>query len=723
MRLDLPIPILAVLLLVGAGLAVSWIGYRRLRRVLPRRYRIGLLVLRATLLLLLGLLLLAPYHERQRPDPAAFRMVILVDASGSMRVRDIDGNRSRLELVREWLTATSDASPIQALRSRFQTETYLVTDRSVRYTGGDFGILPGATALGDALAEAAAGYGTQPLGAVLMISDGHSNTGRSPIEEAKRYAAHGIPISCIGVGSPGVPADLALRVPDETIQTDRDRAAVINAIAVNTFDQPHQARIELRRGDLLIDSRTLTLEPGGVEQPVSFTVTPEMAGTHVYRLLLNADLPDSIPETDIAHVAVEVGDPDTFTMLYLGAHLGWEHPFLRHTTRHDDQITLSAILRLAPDIYRGYGQAFEEEEHLAGFPDAFEAYSRFDAVILDSRAVTLLSDEALDALRHFVAVRGGGLLYLGPFQGLDDPLYDLLPVADVRAERSAGRRYLTPDTEVLFPVRRAAALSAPPGPFLPSDSPHYVITEMKRGARSAMTLGADETPVLAVQRYGSGRSAYLGIEQTWSWHLASQADAERHRAFWSHLLAWLGSTGKPRLRLPFDGARLDLDQPARLTAEILGSDFLPAPEAEIHAGIRGPDGKLTERTFAPGGEAPGEFDDLYTPSLAGEYRVDVRVRLPDGETLEEDAFFLAVPGGIEMQNVEKREDLLRDIARISGGDYRAYHRVEPGFMPAVADSVPLRSETVRWSESWFLLVFLAGTAAAEWYVRRRIGLV
>ncbi len=714
-------PGLIVVLAAVAG-AVSAVAYLRLRRLTRRGYWAGPAALRAALIGLLALLLLGPYHERQRPDAESFRVAVLADVSGSMRVRDGDGERPRLDVLRSLLDPARPDSPVAQLRRASLTEIHLFAEHAQRLAGGDFDVLPGGTGLGTALAEVAAAPAERPLGAVVVVSDGNSNAGPPVLDEAKRLAHLGLPVTCLGVGRPGPPLDVAVTTAEKAVEGTKGRPLTLTAHVTSTYPDPRTVTVELRDGDTLLDRQPVRLGAGPASRDVAFSVTPLAAGTRVYRFHIVAATPDPMPETDTAHAAIEVRDPDSFQILLLAANLGWEYKFLKLATQAGGQVKLSAVIQAGPGVYRHYGEAFKEDEAVNGLPESFEMLGRFDAVVLDSRAAPLMSPGAPEAFRQFVAARGGGLLVYGPLAPLNEGFRSMLSATLTTGQMPAGAQYLVPDTAVVFPADRAAALALPPGPFLPTDLRFFLAGGLKPGARPALSLAGRDAPLLAVQPYGSGRTALLGGEDTWRWRLASEADADRHTAFWNHLLVWLGSTGKPRLRARFDGARLLADQSGPLQVEALDPDYAPAAAAEVTAILSGPDGFRAERSLAAAAEAPGLYEDFFAPPAPGEYRVDLRARFREGETLEKSAYFLAAPGGVELQSPEYREDVLRDLARVTGGQFHSAEALPRRFQPPVSPRVPVRRERVRWSESWLFLAGLAVTGSAEWFLRRRIGL-
>jgi len=721
-RFETPIPIPLIACWSALSVAIAVLTYRRMRRVIRPAYLAGLALLRIAAATLVLVCLIQPYRDRSEPDTAVFRVAVLGDCSGSMTTRDCRDHTARLDVVRLALDAGSDDSFLSRLGERYGCDTLLFTDRRHRFAGSAFSVFPGRTAIGDVLDAGLEESHAAAVGAVVLLSDGHSNSGMPVLEAAKRYKRLGIPVTCIGVGEARAPGDLRVTGPGEPLRGTKGEPTTVSAMIGSTLPAETEITVELREGDLLIDSRQMTMPAGPVSEAAVFSVTPATAGIHTYRVRIVSETPDDVPDNDVDYVAVEVRDPDVFRVLYMAAHLNWNYKFLKLMTDRNEQINLSAVIRTGEKVFARYGDAFSEDDAEESFPQDAATVNAFDAIVLDSRVSEHLTEEGSDIIRRFVEDRGGGVLWLGPVAHLGDTPRKMLPVAAVEERKFMARKYLDADAEFLFPEERAAVLVSPPGPYLPDDMPAFITDTLKRGARAGLVMQGSDVPVLSAQHYGSGRTAFLGTESTWRWHLSSATDRDRHTVFWANLLVWLSSTAKPRLDVPFDGAKLSVNDPVNLTCSVLGSDFRPAMNATVTAMLTSPGGERSERAFAASPDLPGGYTDVFTPNQAGEYSVSLHAEFPDGSSVQRDVFFLAAHSGVEAQDTTYREDVLRDLARITGGQF--YHYTEIGRVNDVplSPAVPTRTTRRYWTESWTLIALLLAAFGAEWFLRRRIGL-
>jgi hypothetical protein len=184
---------------------------------------------------------------------------------------------------------------------------------------------------------------------------------------------------------------------------------------------------------------------------------------------------------------------------------------------------------------------------------------------------------------------------------------------------------------------------------------------------------------------------------------------------------WLGSTGKPRLTATLDGKRVPVHDELELSLRVLGPDYRPADTARVTCSLTGPEGERRDLVLEPDARTSGLFTAFITPGVRGQYQARFEAHL-EGETLEATAHFVAAPGGEESADTRFREDILRDLARITGGLY-----VDLGETSLDLERLPVsqrvnrRVEAVRWVRFWWVLLICGAVGISEWWLRRRVG--
>jgi hypothetical protein len=718
-----PIPLLVIALWSAVAVLLVVVRHGSLLPAIRQRSCWSITLLRLAALGLLAVLLLQPYREERLPDRDAFRTVLLLDASASMTVQDVAGGHSRLDLVRGAVAgpAGGERTLLDRLQDKGRTEVSAFAE-SVRplRTGIPVPMLPGRTAIGNALAGLLDGDAGPPLGAVLLLSDGHNNQGASPTEVCKLFRARGIPVSCVGLGENRLPGDLRVRFAAEQLKGRKGEPLTLEVLLENRFDHAVNTRLTVGAAPGEALERDVTIAAGATQHE-RFEVTPLRAGYVSYSARVQPVAGDGMPDTDVDYAGVEVREPDRFGILYLGAHLGSEYRFLRLLCDSHPQLSLATVIQSGKTTFYQSGVHAEGEGRLDGFPTDPDTLNRFDAVVLDTRAVPALGAKGIETLVGFVDRRGGGLLALGPTEDLPEALRDLLPIQPMAADSLKTRERLEVNPEFIFEQDPARALDPAVGLPVPPGGPVWLAAALKRGARPAAGLRQREVTVLSAQSYGSGRVAYLGIESTWTWRLANGAGESSHSAFWNALLVWLSSTGKPRLRVVSDGAKIGLGDALPLDIHLLGSDFLPAPDARVTAAVTTPSGQSSEVTLDAAAETAGHYTGLFFPEEVGEHRVTYRVEAPSGN-LSGEAHFLARRTGVETEDTGYREDVLRDMARVTGGAFYTYQEMDRIERLPLSSSVPMKTTRLYWTRHAALLLALAAVLGAEWFLRRRLGL-
>jgi hypothetical protein len=725
-RFDTPIPLSLILLWwLAAGAVLLW-ALARLR-VVRNRYRLTLAALRLAALSLLVLFLLNPFRETETPDPDGFRVLLLADASQSMATTDMHG-KSRFAIVRQFLSNQAD-SLAGRLASAYRLDTQLFSEetRPVRLDAlgglGEQGLLPGRSAIGDVLGAALAEHPGSQLGAVVLLSDGHLNIGKPLAEVCQSYRALGIPVTCVGIGSPQPVADVRVQTPAEALRGIKGQQVTVPVHLVSHFPEPVTVTVELDEGTGTPQKQTVVLPPQNEASTVSFQVTPWRAGFQTCRVRILPIPGDGRPDNDVDYAALDIREPDTFAVLYLGSHLDWEYKFLSIQATEQEQISLAAAIQTGADQFLRAGFPEDLAPGLERFGIERDVLHRFDAVVLDLRILPWLKENESNALLEFVEHRGGGLLAVGSLANLPQDFLDALPVLPAETALPSPRARLELNSEFIFDRDPSASLRTPGGLPVPDGDPAWFAGELKMGGRSAADLmGQPGLTALAAQRYGSGRIAYLGLQNTWRWRMADDQGKQRHTAFWNALLTWLGSTRKPRIDAACAGLRAGLGDAVPLDVDVLGDDFRPAPDAQVAATLIAPDGTRRDIPLEPAPGTPGRYSAMVFPDQSGEYRVDYRVTLPQGHH-EATAHFVARQTGIEAEDTTYREDVLRDVARLTGGRFVYAGDISSGLgeLP-LSSSIPSHRSRIHWTRSWLLFGLLGLLLGADWFARRRIGL-
>src|SRR5439155_1917016 len=220
--------------------------------------------------------------------------------------------------------------------------------------------------------------------------------------------------------------------------------------------------------------------------------------------------------------------------------------------------------------------------------------------------------------------------------------------------------------------------------------------------------GGGVHPVVAVQRYGQGRSMVFAGEAAWRWKMMVSSTDRSYEFFWRQAARWLVSPAPDPVAVtvpdaPEPGDAISLDVDAR------DASFAGVPDASIDATVAGPGGQIAPIRMRHADPGSGRFTAAYRPVRAGLYRIHAEARR--GATSLGTADRWMYVGGADREFADPRlnEGFLRRVARDSGGRY-----VRAGEAAKVVSwlqaSVPQNAAPERrdlWHEPWaFALVII-----------------
>ena len=234
--------------------------------------------------------------------------------------------------------------------------------------------------------------------------------------------------------------------------------------------------------------------------------------------------------------------------------------------------------------------------------------------------------------------------------------------------------------------------------------------------------GGGVHPVVAVQRYGQGRSMVFAGEAAWRWKMMVSSTDRSYEFFWRQAARWLVSAAPDPVAVtvpdaPEPGDAISLDVDAR------DASFAGVPDASIDATVAGPGGQIAPIRMRHADPGSGRFTAAYRPERAGLYRIHAEARR--GATSLGTADRWMYVGGADREFADPRlnEGFLRRVARDSGGRYvRAADASQVGsWLKGAAPQNAPPEQRDLWHEPWAYALVL-GLLSAEWILRRRWGL-
>ena len=173
-------------------------------------------------------------------------------------------------------------------------------------------------------------------------------------------------------------------------------------------------------------------------------------------------------------------------------------------------------------------------------------------------------------------------------------------------------------------------------------------------------------PVVAVQRFGRGRSMVFAGEASWRWRMLQPSTDRSYEFFWRQALRWLATDAPDPVSLTLPA---EIESGDSMTVELDARDrsFAPVGDASVSATITAPGGESRPLPLRPG--STGKFVAAQTLENTGLYRVHAEAKRGAASLGDADRWFYVGGSDREFADPRLNEGLLRRLARESGGKY------------------------------------------------------
>lgn len=688
---------------------------------LSKAGRVALIVLRTVSLLAVVTLLLRPAWLVEQTLEEKLGLILLVDSSQSMTIRDGDGERTRMDAVRALLQATAQVRKRLAEKYAYKQFGFArdldeLDEKSCVAQGRH-------TAIGDALVRSPARVTVGSVGAIVLISDGTNNHGRDPEGVARELGARGIPIYPVPVGKKEIGEAIKdvkmVRLHMSPVAFTRNKVP-IDAMLELVYCRGATVAVSLLVGDKTVETKHIIAQGQDARVPARFMFEPEQAGP--VKITVRAKpIPGEIVTTNneiSSYLQVLSGG---LNLLYIDRP-GGEFKWIKDALVRSKEIGaggLTAVVTLGHKVAR---------------PSTVDEWRRYDAVILGNIPSSVFTASQLGALKRAVSEHGTGLAMIAGTRNFSAGGYGKSVLAGVLPVTTSDARKEGLFEEEYHPV------------FTPAGAAHFMLrleegNETNRKAWAelqplnggttflgvkpggiVLAMGPDNRPVLVVGRYGRGRTMALASDSTRRWAFSEKDTRKYHRRFWRQVALWLGGKedlGRTNVWISLQSLRVVKGESMEIAVHVETATGEPIPDAKVQAKITPPKG--------PAGSLPSRYGDgryvaMYRPDQVGDYGIQVKALASDGSLLGQDtAKFITYSPEVELEHPSASPDVLAELAEASGGKVYSLAEAETLFRELAEKDSTIeikRAEPVPlWSARWLLYVFLAALTL-EWIVRK-----
>jgi uncharacterized membrane protein len=748
MRLILsPVGNYLVVALVAIGLLILLRFGPSHDRLSSRRRKV-LLTLRLLVVLLVALAMLRPTLVHSQIVKQSATVVLLADSSRSMQVADAAGKETRWDVLKSILEANQAA--LRSLQDDFDVQPFTFAGELHPLDLGARPLALGSrpegreTAIGAVLEDVLRQVAGKRLAGIILISDGAQRAiaprDTPPQVPARRLADLGYPLFAVPLGQArglGQARDVAiedLRVPQHVfVKTQLDAAATVRIEGFVNQSVLAQLLAEDTAGKMQpVASVKLEARQDGQRLPLELSYTPMVPGERKITLKL-PDLPGELVTTN--------NQMSTFVTVLKG---GLNVLYIEGLPRVEEKFIRRA-LDSSPEIKVDYVRLDARKTETRP-PDLAERFKpgKYDVYIFGDVDSQAFSPDELTNLAAAVN-RGAGFIMLGGLHSFGaggygrTALADVLPVAFDRFERQNFDEPIRGDLHVTGPLAikpttignsqtlmllASRAKNASVWAALPPLDGANRFRQLKPGAQ-VLAAGLRGTPLLVAKDYGNGRVLAFAGDSTWRWWLHGFAAV--HKRFWRQTVLWLArkdQSAEGTVWVELAQRRYNPASRVEFTVGARGADGEPIPDAVFEVAVERPQGgRIVPRLRRQGNDWLGTFLDA---DQSGDYVVRVQATR-QGQTIgTSQARFLVFDQDLEMENPAADRGAMENLAAITSGK-----TVAPEMLGELLEElkhsarnfeVETQVRETLW-DTWPFFLTTIGLLIAEWFLRKRWGLV
>ena len=716
--------ILFVMLGCGAAMGISFFVYRFTLPPIPLGLKIVLMSLRSLALFLILLLISEPLLSLLRRTEEPPVVTVLLDNSKSMTIKDNKGDRKAVLLSTLQTPSFRNLSSLGAVHygvfdSRMRPLSRFSSD-SLTFDGE-------GTDMSGALRRLKENAAKVNVQAIILLTDGNSTTGSSPLYEAEEI---GIPIFAIGIGDTSEHRDALIRKVITNAITYAGNRVPVNVTLKSSGFTNERVEVFLREGTSVLDRRIISLQPGTREYAVALAFIPGNEGMHKLSVEVSG-LPDEVSYQNNRTTFFTKVLKSKLNVLFVAGAPSPDVSFIRRSLESDQTLKLNVFIE-------------QKDGQFGEGPLTPAVLREADCLVLVGYPGANSSTADLSAIAGALDSGTGGFIFLsrtvdpGKLRNLEHTL-----PFNVQRQPAVAIGGSTDEQQVFISIRdeqRANPIvkisSASSGIDVWSQLPPLFISGSNRAKPEAEVLGRVRIqsitmaePLLLGRNVNRRKSLALLGYGVWRWKLmptGTQGSETMLDEFLSNGIRWLTTREDERpIRIQPTREIFTGQEPVEFTGQVYDESFRPVDEADVLVTVTG-GGQTNQVTLTPLGN--GRYEGSLDPMEEGDYTFSASVRA-DGRQMGDDRGLFSIGGlNVEFQETRMNKLLLQQLAARTGGKY--YDAENVGDLARDLLALPnLRgrevvhsSEIELWNKSWMLAAIVL-LFAVEWFLRKRNGML
>ncbi|MDY7011384.1 MAG: hypothetical protein SVV80_11640, partial [Planctomycetota bacterium] len=622
------------------------------------------------------------------------------------------------------------------------------------------------------------------IAGVLVLTDGQDNSKSDAGPSARALGGAGAAFCAVAIGADKPPPDAAvvsIEAPETVCLADK---MFINAELKLDGLKGKTVCVKLMRGSEQVDSRNIRIGRDVFRTHIQLGDEPKTTGLHMYRIEIDHCEGEVFTDNNSYSLALSVTDDKT-KVLMVDSRPRWEFRYLKNLfTGRDKTVRLQYVLT-DPDRFSGQSPRDiipasvnrpSGDSEATALPEDQAEWMKFDVIIIGDVPAREFSVHDVRNIRRFVTDRGGTVIFVSganfmPKNFADTELAELIPLRLTGQDKSAriptggfrialtpvgtehviSRQDVEPEKSLKvwksFPPifwRSSYTQASPAGTVLAcaidSDAPAWLTgTPSDEGPASnpQSLLKRREkyyrnNALITTASHGLGKVMILGFDRTW--RMRYRTGDVHHHKFWGQVIRWATAgklpAGTRLVKLGTDKTRYRPRSRPIVRARIVREDFSPVITNQLAVKVFRRNKSIARFAMKYVKDSPGMYTAQLDELPAGAYRLELagpvisELLAIDGAEKVSTEISVDPSSPTEQIELAANRDLLGRLAGLSHNGVvmpacRARRVLQA--LPAGKITRKHRRQFLLW-DSWVLLVLFCTVAAAEWILRKRVGL-